>query len=177
MKAFLKKIRLVDNFTVKIETQKKDFVPKFQAHVDEGKTTGLFSNVFDILSSSENEFKGQVGYDYFEIKRKRKLFDSKASFAKALGTYRQDGEHLVIKTEVNGFSNMMIPFYVFVLIFYIFFITMFFQGGGIGGNGIAIPFVLLHGLLMFGMPYFMMRRSTKRMKAALEREFYYIARK
>jgi len=41
---------------------------------------------------------------------------------------------------------------------------------------IAVPFLFIHAAFMFGIPYFMMRRSVKRMKHDLEREFYYMTK-
>ena len=176
MKEFLKKIKVVDNLTTKIEIQKKDFVPKFRAHVDEGSTS-VFSGMFEVFSSSKNDFKGQVGFDYFEIRRKQRMFQSKMGSAIASGTYRQEGQHLVIETEINGFSKMMIPFYVFLIVVYPIFIFGFFQDGFKGDNTFALPFIIFHALFMFSIPYIGMRLSTKRMKRDLEREFYFIARK
>jgi preprotein translocase subunit YajC len=49
----------------------------------------------------------------------------------------------------------------------------------IEGNGaqFAIPFIFIHAVFMFGIPYFMMRRSARKMKHDLEREFFYLTKK
>lgn len=39
--------------------------------------------------------------------------------------FRQESESLIIQAEINGFDGMMIPFYVFVVAFYMIFITTF----------------------------------------------------
>lgn len=47
-----------------------------------------------------------------------------------------------------------------------------------GGDQLfAGPFLFFHAILMFGIPYFIMRRSTQRLKHELEREFYYMTKK
>lgn len=178
MKEFLKKIKLIEHFTTDIEIQKNEFIPKFKQNVDEG-STGLFSETFDVFSSSKNEYKGQVGYDKFKIKRRRKFFDMNMNFAVATGTYSQNNEKLIIETEVNGFSGMMIPFYLFAFVFYSIFIGAIFMADNSEGNsaGFALPFIFIHAAFMFGIPYFIMKRSTKRMKHELEREFYYMTKK
>ena len=132
-----------------------------------------------MFSSSKTEYKGHVGFDNFKIKRKRKFFDMNMNFAVAQGTYKQKENILIIEAEINGFSGMMIPFYVFGIIFYSIFIVTFILAENIGGGGMAfvLPFILLHATLMFGLPYFVMRRSTYRMKHELEREFYYMTKK
>jgi hypothetical protein len=49
----------------------------------------------------------------------------------------------------------------------------------VGGNmpRIAfIPFIVFHATVMMGMPYLFMRRSVKKLKYDLEREFYFLTR-
>ncbi|SDW42706.1 hypothetical protein SAMN05444411_101694 [Lutibacter oricola] len=178
MKDFLEKIKLIEYFTVELEIQKFDFVSILKKHVDEGDT-GIFSDTFDIFSSSKNEYKGQVDFNGFKIKRRKRLFDMNMNFAIAKGNFSQKNEKLIVETEVNGFSNMMIPFYIIGVVFYTIFIGAFFMADNIEGNGVgfALPFILIHGAFMFGIPYVFMRRSAKRMKYELEREFYYLIKK
>lgn len=177
MKEFLIKIKLIEYLTTEVEIQKSEFITTFKRHVDEG-STGLLSDTFDIFSSSKNEYKGHVGFDGFKIKRRKRLFDMTMNLAAASGSYKQKNEKLIIETEINGFSKMMIPFYLFAIVFYSLFIGMFFMVDNIDGNtvGFALPFFFIHAAFMFGIPYFMMRRSTKRMKHELEREFYYMTK-
>lgn len=177
MEEFLKKLKLIDHLTTEVEIQKMEFVTRFKENVDEG-STGFMSDTFDVFSLSKNEYKGYVGFDSFKIKRRRRFFDMNMSLAVAKGRYSQKDNILIIDTEVNGFSGMMIPFYFFAIIFYTIFIAVFLFADNIEGNGagFAFPFIVIHAALMFGIPYFMMRRSTSRMKYELEREFYYMAK-
>ncbi|HEX5171160.1 MAG TPA: hypothetical protein VFW11_18415, partial [Cyclobacteriaceae bacterium] len=111
----------------------------------------------------------------FKIRRKRKFFDMNMNIAVAQGTYRQRDGVLIIETEINGFHGMFIPFYVIGIVFYIGMITTI----SLSGNPMPVfvfPFILFHAAFMFGIPYFMMKRSTKRMKYELEREFYYMTK-
>ncbi|SDK73500.1 hypothetical protein SAMN05421823_103413 [Catalinimonas alkaloidigena] len=174
---FLKKLGLVDSFSTKVAISQKEFVARLRKHVDEGNTSA-FSGAFDVLSSSKNEYKGHVGRSEFKIKRRKRLFEVGMS-ALAKGTFRQSGEYVVIETEVDGFKRMMIPFYVIGFIMYsVFIFSMLFMDDGNGpGSFVFLPFILFHASLMFGMPYLMMRRSVKKMKYELEREFHYMASK
>ena len=177
MKEFLKKIKLIEYLTTELEIQKNEFVTNFKEHVDEG-STGFLSETFDMFSSSKNEYKGHVGFENFKIKRRRRFFDMNMNLAVAKGTYRQKENILVIETEINGFSGMMIPFYIFALIFYSIFIVTFSFADNIEGNGagFVLPFIIVHATFMFGIPYYMMRRSATRMKHKLEREFFYMTK-
>jgi len=177
MKNFLRKIKLIDNFSTQIVIQKSEFMKKLKEHVDEGDI-GFFSNTFDVFSSSKNEYRGHVGFDNFKIKRRKKFFDMNMNLSVAEGTYRQNGDNLIIEGEINGFSGAMIPFYVVVLIFYLIFIVGFFMTDSMPllMMFVVVPFLLIHASFMLGMPYLMMRRSVKRMKHELEREFYFLTK-
>lgn len=177
MKEFLRKIKLVENLTTEITIQKNEFVSNFKDHVDEA-SIGLFSDTFDAFSSSKKVYKGHVGYDNFKIKKRRKFFDMNTNLAIAEGTFRQKDQTLIIKTEITGFNGIMLPFYIFGIIFYIIFIGMFFSFNTMEGEapGFILPFLIIHAAFMFGIPYFMMRRSTTKMAHELEREFYYMTK-
>lgn len=156
--------------------QKSEFVRRLRNNVDEG-STDFIADSFDVFSSSKNEYKGHVGYESFKIKRRRRFFDMNINFALAEGTYQQKDNVLIIQTEIHGFSGMMIPFYIFVIIFYSIFIVSFALAETVDSEISTIPFILFHGAFMMGIPYFIMRRSMKRMKHELEREFYYMTKK
>ena len=177
MKEFLRKLRLIDYLQTELEIQKNDFINKLREHVDEGGT-GIFSDTFDVFSSSKNEYKGEVNYNGFKIKRRRKFFDMNMNMAVANGTYYEKDNKLIIDTEINGFHGMMIPFYIFCIVIYGVFIVGFLLADKIGGNvtGFAFPFIIFHAAFMMGIPYFIMRRSTKRLKHELEREFFYLTK-
>ena len=102
--------------TTEVEIKQDVFFANFRSIVDEGSVS-IFSSPFEVFSSSGNEYKGEVSYDRFKIRRKRKFYDTNMNFAVAKGSLRQEREKLIIETEINGFSEAMIPFYLFVLIF------------------------------------------------------------
>src|SRR5690606_11113648 len=103
MKKFLKRLRLIDHLETELKIRKDDFADLFRAHVDEG-STNHFSGVFEVFSSSSNQYKGTVGYEGFKIRRRRRLFDTNMNLAVATGSFFQKGETLVITTEINGFA-------------------------------------------------------------------------
>lgn len=177
MNTFLRKIKLLDTLTVELEIDKNSFVSKLKEQVDKG-STGMLSDTFDVFSSSKNEYKGHVDHNGFKIKRRKRLFDMNMNVAVAEGTFSQKYETLVIKTEINSFHNMMYVFLVFIFLFYGLFIgSIFWAEGGDSLPYFVLPILLIHGLLMIGIPYLLMRRSTKKMKRELEREFFYLTKK
>lgn len=90
---------------------------RLKENVDEGGT-GIFSDPFEGFSSSKNEYKGHV-LNNFKIKRCKRLFDVNMNMAVASGTFEQREDKLIINTEINGFTGAMIPFYIFLIIFYL----------------------------------------------------------
>lgn len=179
MKEFLKKVKLIDYLTTEVPMEKNQFVSRFEKQVDHGSISP-FSDMFDVFSSSKNEYKGHVNYNGFKIKRRRRFFDMNMNLAVATGSFQSKDNSLIISTEINGFHGMMIPFYIFITIFYLIFIFGFsfatFQGEASGEVFLGIPFILIHAAFMYGIPYFIMRRSTGRMKRELEREFFYMTK-
>ena len=174
MKEFLIRIKLIDSMTTTLQTSKVEFVNRLNEITDEG-STGMMSDTFDVFSSSKNEFKGQVNFDSFKIKRRRRFFDTNMNFAVANGTFIENNEQLIVETEINGFNNFFIVFYIFLIVFYSIIILVV-SGDNNSESFIVIPFLLLHGTFMFAIPYLIMRRSVKRLKYELEREFYYLTR-
>jgi len=174
MKELLKQLKLIDYMSTTLQTSKIAFVNRLNEITDEG-STGIMSDTFDVFSSNKNEFKGQVNLDGFKIKRRRRFFDTNMNFAVATGTFAENNGQLTIDTEINGFNNFFIVFYVLLIVVYSIFFWSFLRSDNKAGF-IVVPFILLHGTLMFGMPYFMMRRSVKRLKYELEREFFYLTK-
>ena len=174
MNDFLKRLKLIDYLTTTLQTDKTDFVNRLNKITDKG-STGMMSDTFDIFSSSNNEFKGYITPNNFKIKRRRRFFDTNMNSAIAYGTFSENNGQLTINTEINGFNNFFIFYYAFLIIFYSIFIFGFLIGQD-GEGLIAIPFILLHGTFMFCIPFFLMRRSVKRLKYELEREFFYLTK-
>jgi hypothetical protein len=162
--------------TTELQINRNEFVNKLNTVVDKG-STGFLSDTFDVFSSSKNELKGQIDYYGFKIKRRRRFFDMNMNLAVAKGTFDEHNGVLKIETEINGFSGFFIPFYIILIIVYslIIFAT---ANSTNNSNGFFIfPFLILHATFMFGIPYFIMRRSVKGLKYELEREFFYLTKK
>lgn len=174
---FFEKIKIIDHLRTELDIQKEDFVKILKKNVDEGDF-GLFFSGFDMFSSSKNEFKGFVDFDNFKIRKRRAFLDVNFNTAIAKGSFKQDKDKLVITTEINSFSGIMIAFYAFAILIYLMFIISFFASAfnDITSDPFVIPFVIIHAAFMLGIPYLIMRRSTKRLKYDLEREFYYMTK-
>ena len=81
-------------------------------------------------------------------------------------------DKLNFKIEINAFRKIMFLFLGFILVFYAGFLC-FFIFGDAEIPFFILPFLLVHSLFMIGIPYFLMRRSVKKMQYDLERDFHY----
>ncbi|MBE7178338.1 MAG: hypothetical protein INR69_18200 [Mucilaginibacter polytrichastri] len=175
MKDLLRRLKLLDNITTSLPISKNEFVNRLKAITDEEKS-GLMLDAFDIFSSSKNEFKGEVSLEAFKIKKRRKFFDTNSNFAVANGVFVENNGQLIIETEINAFKNIFIGAGIFLLIFYSFIIIILFGVSNTNAGFIGLPMILLHATFMFAIPYFILRRSVKRLKYDLEREFFFLTK-
>jgi hypothetical protein len=176
MKELLERLKLIQHFTIEIEAEKSDFVKKLMERVDEG-STGTFFSAFEAFDSSKNEYKGTARSDGFKIRRRRKFFDMNLNLAIAKGSYRQKDNLLLIDTEIYGFHGMLIPFYIFVPIFYVIGIIVFLTTDNPPQPWFVFPFIVVHAVFMLGIPYLIMRKGVNRMKYDLERDLFFIAKR
>ncbi len=173
MQEFLRKYKIIDALTLDLPVDKNDFIRRLRQHVEPGGA-GLLGDPFEVFSSKNKEFRGEVSKDGFKIRKRRKLFEAYAGLAKAEGTFREDKGKLSISTTINGFNSIFIIYYLIVTVLYLGFLVAFFLVDEI--PLLVFPFLLLHAALMYGIPFFVMRRSVQRMKRDLEREFFYLTK-
>ena len=178
MKNTLKKLKLLDTFRLELDGNRDQFITNLDAIVDNG-SLDMFSDMFDVFSSSKNEYKGSVQYDEFKIKRRRRFFDINIGFALVTGKCSQEGGKLIIDLEINGFHGHMMVLLILILIMYGIAVSAFLAMTFFNDDVpvFVLPFIILHGLFMFGLPYMFARRSVKRMRYDIERELVYLSRK
>ena len=175
MKRYLQKIGLVVSFTTETELSRSEFVERLSMIVDT-RNTGFLNKYLELFSGGRKEFKGTVNVKGFRIRKKKKLLDTSLNTAFAQGSYREHNNKLEITTEINGFSGVMIPYYVVLVLIYSLLLTGIFRNN----NGLDFPialFFIVHSVFMIAGPYFMMQRSVKRMLYELEREFVYLEKR
>ncbi|WP_420573207.1 hypothetical protein [Kordia sp.] len=172
MNDFLERIQLIKKKEMKLPVSKSEFVNKLRENIDEGNI-GAFSGAFEAFSSSKNNYKGTISHDTFEIRRRKELFHRGANQAKVTGKFRQQGDHTIIDLEINGFHYVIIAYYIFIIIFYILFLSF----SGFLTVDIFSMFIVIHGALMFCLPYIFLRKQTKNTAAEIEKELYFMMRK
>ncbi len=173
MQNLLRKYKLIEAVTIKLPLDKAEFVSRLRLHVEPGGT-GLLGDPFEAFSGKNKEFRGTVDLDGFKIRKRRKIFEAYSGLAKAEGTFHQEQDQLNIATTINGFHGVFYFYYLIVTLIYAGFVVAFFTVDDM--PVFVIPFIILHAALMYGIPFFIMRRSVQRMKRDLEREFFYLTK-
>ena len=179
MDNFLRKIKLIEDYTFSLQTTKNDFVASLRNNIDEADIDHIFSGAFEVFSSSKHDFKGQVNYAGFKIRKRKRFFDRQFGFAKAIGTYKTEGEQLIVSGNIKGWNNFMYFFYGFLFLIYTTFSIGFVLQNDSSefSNLVPLFFIFFHGLFMMGLPYVAMRSGVKRLQRDLERELHYIVSK
>lgn len=173
MEVFLRKIKLIQNLSTELDIPKDVFVAKLKEQMDDGGVSWI-SDLFNELTSQGNEYIGYIGGGYFQVKIRRRPFHEIESIAVAQGTYKQEDNRLIIKTEINGFKGIMKPIFRFLLFFYPIVVIIIFSNYNPDGMNTVypLPFLLISGLLTFGVLLLVMRISVDRLKDKLERELF-----
>lgn len=180
MENLLRKIKLIDSFSMTLHTTKSEFTSALRSNVDEADIDSVFSGAFEAFTSSDNRFKGTVSNSGFKIRKRRRFFERNYGKAIATGNMREQGDSLVINTVINAWNNYMIFFFGAIAMFYLIFMGVFLSQIFSFEDKISLIapiFILIHAVLMFGIPYFIMRKGVRHMKQDIEREFHFIINK
>lgn len=169
MKNFIKKIGLSTSLTTELLTDRNTFMNKLNQVI--GKPS---NNFLDVFPAGRKEYFGTVNYDSFKIKRRQFTSYQSQMQASAIGKVYQKGDKLVIESEITVYSHFLLFFLSLILFFYIVIIIGILYSGGL--PFLIIPIFFVHGIFMVLLPYRMLKRSVKKLKYDLEREFFYLAR-
>ncbi len=175
MEKFLEKIKLKEDFSLKLNTNRSAFVSSLSKNIDHADIDSIFSSPFEAFSSSKNIFKGKVNYSGFKIRKRRRLFQTYFGYAKATGKFTETNNDLKIDITINAWNNFMFLYFGFITIIYLVFFGAFLSGiNDFDMPFFAVFFILIHAFFMFGIPFFIMRKNVNGTKQDIEREFVYI---
>lgn len=169
---FFKRIGLIDEFDLSFKIEQREFVRILGENI-ERSGLGLFSDMADGFSSSPHTYKGELTENGFRIKRRRRRFERNMNAAIATGKYSGLRGSLNIHLRISSVEGPGKFAFFFLLFTYVLFLVVFLA------NASQVPlfafgFIILHGIIMFGVFYFVFRSSVRRMKRELEKEFIYM---
>lgn len=169
LKKLLRKIGLLDNFTVELTVSPQTVIDKLSK-----KTDDYQPDLFDIFTFNKKEYKGYFRADKFEIKKSKSFIVSFEHWAEAVGKMRIENDRLIIRTEVRSIQpyNVAIGFGLTALLFS--FIGLAAIVSSVTTSKIEGLYAGL-GLLTFmtvflGLPIYVMKWSVRNLKTDLEDE-------
>lgn len=170
MSNWLDKLGLSEDLSLKYYVRHANFVEQFQKHTDSDQS--LFSGAFDAFSSSKIEYRGTISSSEFSIRKKKRFFDSLSAIPLISGTILSEKNGTRLLVNVCAFSSLLK--YMFWLLCFLYVAAAIFLAiFGLAEKFGFVPFVflLLHALLMFGIFYFILRRSVSKVSENLDRDF------
>ena len=146
MKDFLRKIHLIEDLTIEILVSKNDFITAFKKNVDYSNL-GFGNSLFEAFESSKN------------------------SYTVCEGIITEQINGILLKAELVGFNKKWLFLVPLLFLFY----TVFLFGFALIDDtpNFFVIFIVIHAMLMFGIPYFLIRNSIKSTRYNLERDFHY----
>jgi pilus assembly protein TadC len=170
MTDFLKQIGLHDQFQITLPVSKSDFSKILLANLDKPQP-----GFFDLFSSSKNLYKGKIEIDSFEIKRKRKWFDSSARHLTVYGKFSSYHEQLTIDIELKPFKYALIPLAIALLIFYVAAFSVILIGEVPLPTKLLVGgFIIVHAIFMFSIPYVIFKKALRNTRYEIERDLHFM---
>lgn len=170
MKDFLIKIHLIEDLIIEIPVSKNDFITAFKKNVDYSNLS-FGNSLFEAFESSKNNYKGHIDNQRFKIRKRRKFFDTNRSYTVCEGTITEQINGILIKAELVGFNKKWLFLIPLLLLFYTIFLFNFALIDDT--PNFFVIFIVIHAMLMFGIPYFLIRNSIKSTRYNLECDFHY----
>ncbi|MEZ5038780.1 MAG: hypothetical protein R2828_02780 [Saprospiraceae bacterium] len=153
----ISKLHLEDSFLMDSKLPKDLFLERLNASVDVGQG----HQMFEAFQSKLNDYIGEVNANGFRLRRRQKMFESNMRMAIIEGIFKEKREGLSIQVKVFLHPlRMKLIFGLFIFAYVIFFLAFLFIDMGPEKN-FVLWFIPAHGLLLFGIFYFVFRRMVK----------------
>lgn len=168
----LRKLKLVQDMALSLPIQPELFTSRLASATEQTPSSPRYS-AFEANFASNKEFTGDVGPDWFTIRRSAVLSETNGlSLVKVEGTVLPAEEGCVVELELNAFHPLFYVLYGLLLAFYAFMVIK-----ALDSNPLLLLAALLHASTIGVLPYLLMRWLLSRMKHYLEREFFFLTKK
>jgi hypothetical protein len=173
MKSLLLKLKIIQQFKTELNFSIEEFVGMMKNKIDYS-SFGFMSDATDVMSGSDNDFKGLVSENNFKFKHQRKMFSGNKSIPLVTGSIEQKGNKLEVITEINAFQGPLKFLFFLVLIGVVInavLISIWLKED----NAIAINMIAptLIGMIAFPLfVYLVMRLSISGVKRKIEQQLF-----
>jgi hypothetical protein len=173
--SFLRKIKLIEQFTIVIPLSSDALVEKWKAILFKDKI-GFFGDKF----SSRSRFVAQIDSQEIKFRKDFRSMNKDKVSVSGKGSFTDLGNKTKIDIEIIGLDLMTKIFYIFIIIFFsTVFFSIFKSDFKVNNpnSEYALPLSLFFLILFIIFGYYMMRKSMMIMKYDLERELRNLADK
>lgn len=168
-KKILRRLGLIDNFTLELSISRQTLVDKLSKKVDDYQP-----DLFDIFTFNKKEYKGFIRTDKFELKRPQSSLITFDHLAEAIGKMKIDNNKLAVSTEIRCIQPYLtlIGFGLTVSIFTsiaLFGVASFFASGETDGLYVGLA-LLIFETIFLGLPLLALRWSVRTLSWDLEQD-------
>ncbi|AYA38038.1 hypothetical protein D3Y59_13905 [Hymenobacter oligotrophus] len=167
----LRKLKLVHDMVLSLPIEQEQFITRLASATEQRPSSPRYSAV-EANYSFNREFTGNVGPDWFTIRRRARSFERNSlTLIKVEGAVLSAEDGCVVKLELNAFHPLFYALYGMLFIFYAFLVIQ-----ALDSKPTLLLVALLHASIFVVLPYLLMRRLLSKMKHYLEREFFFLTR-
>ena len=173
MEDTLEKIGIVKHIELEVNTTRENFLYLLGESSDRGDT-GIMSSSFEVFKASKNDYIGEWTKDGFSIRKRRRFFDVYSYLAVAKGKIEDLDDGILLKMKISSFHFLFAVYYAIITLMYLVFVLLIIFGPLRNAPWFVFPIMLIHGGLMFGLPYFLLQAATTKLTREFERDLSYL---
>lgn len=171
MKQLLKRVGLIENFTIELPVSSAEFVKALSANIDEPAI-----DFFEIPFPGEKIYKGTVRDNSFELRRRKKFIDRGSWLIKINGRFSQSDVNVKVDLELVAFHMAVVPLLAVWPLFGLYIVAVALKGLFHVGEHfndysvLGLPFLLTHASFVLSGPYYALRNGLHWAKYNIERD-------
>lgn len=162
----LYKLKWIDNSALTFSIDRDGFESRLQSHLDPYRPQGMF----EVFSSSPNDYVGKIKGDELLMRRKRKMFDWTMGSVTVNGQIKESGGQVHVSSKIEYPSWVpALTLSLFSLIYGLAFILVF---TGVFSEEVPMMwlYLILHFIILFSIFYFILRKGISSAKHHFERD-------
>ena len=171
MNDFFKKIKLIQTFSIVIPMERIEFVKLCRQKI-ERKEDSISTMLMEYFTKRKHKYVGIVEHKGISIRKRKTFFSFSKNSCLIKGTFREKNNLLYLETEIKGFSNNVIIVYLSIVLLALYYVgyNLFFKSPDPLFS--IISALILQAVLLFGVPYFIIKLRIKGIKAEFEQDIY-----
>lgn len=163
---WLARIGWIETFAVEFDLPPGEVAQRLQQRADVGHDFGLF----EVFATRQKPYTGYIDANSFTLRRRRKLFDWNTGLARIKGTMQSQNQGTIVTTNIAFPTFLPISLVVIFVVFYGICIALIAMGVFGEDATFILPFVLLQGVILALIFYFILHWEIKWNKKYFEQD-------